>query len=116
MPRGSSPLPTPLSLAISRAVGDQIPARGITELARRAGIDRRHFTRLVAGERTWYLTELELACDALGLDIVEVIADARRSVEVVNLDDRRVVTPGREDIQAVAESRDGNDEGDYEGA
>lgn len=76
MPRGSNPNPTPLSLRISAFVADCVGPRGAASFARAAGIDQHQLRRLLRGERTWYLSELEAVCDALQLDIVEVVERA----------------------------------------
>lgn len=116
MPRGSAPVPSKLGQEISQAIDAACGPRGRKGTARKVGISQSRFDLLVKGERTWYLGELEAVCEALGLDIVQVVADARRRTEVVQLDHRRRVTPRNDDLLAVAEDRDGTDEGDYEGA
>lgn len=89
-------------------------------LSRRSGIAEGRISELLNGKRAWYLEDVERIAAALELDplrLLDAALNISQSAAVVNLKDRRqTVTPRPEDLGAVAEDRDGTDEGDYEGA
>lgn len=109
-------MPSAFGRSVSRIIDDACGLRGRSRVARLAGIGRARFDDLASGNRTWYLMELEAACDALGLDIIDVITQARREAFAPVTDAASIVRLTREDFGAAAEGRDGHDEGEYEGA
>lgn len=52
-----------------------------TELAARSGVSQSHLSQILKGRRHIYIDQLESICEALGLDVAEVIGDAWKIAE-----------------------------------
>lgn len=95
-------VPGPWSLAVSRAIAqlvDERPGRR-KQFALDAGFSGR-LAQLLNGERAWYLEDVDRACTALGLDVVDFLD----SLEVEATPQLRLVadadeTYGVEDVDA----------------
>lgn len=82
---------------------------GQEKLAEHSGVGRRRISKAVyLDQASLLVSELEALCDALGLDIVEVVSAAeRQATTVAPLPDTQA------DYAPAAEDRDGHDEADY---
>ncbi|KLU61467.1 helix-turn-helix protein [Peptococcaceae bacterium CEB3] len=67
-------------MVISDAIKNVLNRRGMTsaELARRMGCTRQHVSDLLADKRRWNETTLMKACEALGVELALVDADAQQ--------------------------------------
>ena len=78
MPTGSRPLPSPLSQAIARILSEAISeaAASQRQIADSAGISPAQLSRVLNGLKVFTIDQLDAVCDALRLDLVDVIERA----------------------------------------
>lgn len=99
-------VPGPWSLAVARAMSDLIDARPgrRKQFTLDAGFSGR-LAQLLNGERAWYLEDVERACAALGLDVVQFL----ESLKVAPVPPLRLVADADETyrVEDVDASYDG---------
>lgn len=84
MPTGAKPEPSEFTKYIANYISAVIEERGIKKLhlAADVGISRPQLVNMLQGKKHWDLDNLKVVCDALGIDIVKLVQDAERSMNV----------------------------------
>lgn len=78
MPTGRHPLPSPLSQALGRRIGDAISTHGASQrrVAEDAGMSAAQLSRVVTGKKVFTIDQLDAVCSTLNLDLVDVVRQA----------------------------------------
>lgn len=81
MPTGTRPKPTPLDYAVAArvrtAMAGRTPAMLQRQLEEASGIPQSTLSRLLQPEKGMTLSQLEAICNALGLDMGDLLAGAK---------------------------------------
>lgn len=78
MPRGSKPAPGPLALRVAAILDAESKAQGLSQpkLEAITGISQSNLSLYLNGKRTLDVDQLQALCDALGLNIEDVVSRA----------------------------------------
>lgn len=121
MPTGTQPLPSPLSQHVGRLLSEALYARGMAQgaVAEAAGLSSSQLSRVLSGKKVFTLDQLDAVCSVIGVDMIEIVAQADaatrarprpRRGEIIN--GRFGVAPIAEDEKKVAKSRSRDRGGD----
>ncbi len=83
MSRGSKGEPTKLTEEIAKTIRGELARQQMTktELAKTVGISLPQISKLTAGLKRFDIEDLDAICEALGLNLREVVADAEAASE-----------------------------------
>lgn len=104
MSRGTAPAPTELDKAVAAVLRGQVAIKDLkqTEIEKATGISQAQLSRMLNGLKIMSFPQLTAICDAIHVDLEDVIAAAKEMLEHDNV---RVLRPKKSEPAATLTER-----------